>query len=115
MSVKTNSAVSPSIISEAAKHEQDLLQRLASSREEAKSIVEESRVTSRRAQQDAEHALNEEVLEMRRSAETKRQAAFQQRIQEAEAQLTGARESTMGRVGEMTQAVLTMFVPSRSA
>ncbi len=111
MSVKADSEVSSSILSEAAKHELELLGRLDSSRQEAKSVVEESRLEARRKQQEAEQSLNQEVLEIRRAAEAKRHAAFQTRIQEAEAQLTGAREASAGRVSEMTRAVLSLFVP----
>lgn len=102
---------SSSVLTSVAKHEQELLGKVASSREEAKRVVEQARSDARSESQADEAALTNEVSEIRRKAEIARLAAFETTVDAAHERLTGVRSAAVKRVPEVTKSVLGLFLP----
>lgn len=102
---------SSSVLTSVAKHEQELLGKVASSREEAKRIVEQARSDARSDSQSDEAALTNEVSEIRRKAENARLAAFETTIGAAHERLAGVRDAAAQRVPEVAKSVLELFLP----
>ena len=102
---------SSSVLASVAKHEQELLGKVASSREEAKRIVEQARTDARSDSQSNEAALTDEVSEIRRKAEIARLAAFETTVNAALERLTGVRGAATQRVPEVAKSVLGLFLP----
>lgn len=100
------------MLASVAKHEQELLEKVASSREEAKRIVEQARTDARSDSQSNEAALTDEVAEIRRKAEIARLAAFETTVGAAHERLTGVRGAAVQRVPEVAKSVLGLFLPA---
>ena len=103
---------SSSVLARVAKHEQELLGKVAASKEEAKRVVEQARVDARRDSQSDEVALTAEVSEIRRKAEAERLAAFDTTVKAANERLVGVREAAVQRVPEVAKSVLGLFLPA---
>lgn len=110
--MKTDTQSSSSLLTEAARHERELLGSLDAAREEAKRIVDTARDDARSHLQESNRVLNDEIAQSRREAESARQAEFDRTIADAESKLAGARDAAAQRVDQMTQDVLRLFVPS---
>ena len=100
------------MLASVAKHEQELLGKVAASLEEAKRIVEQARADARSDSRSGEAALTDEVSEIRRKAESERTLAFDATVKAAHEQLAGVRESAVQRVPEVAKSVLGLFLPA---
>ena len=110
--VISDGKTSSSVLTSVAKHEQELLEKVVASKEDAKRVVEQARVDARRDAQSDEVALTAEVAEIRRKAEAARLAAFEATVKAAKERLVGVREAAVQRVPEVAKSVLGLFLPS---
>ena len=108
------SNVTESILPAIAKQEQELLERIHASEEEAQGIIEKARADAREYQQEQEAVLAAEMARLRRESEEVRLREFDATVGAAEAKLVEVREAALLRVPEMAKEVLTLFLPRAS-
>ncbi len=104
-----------SILSDVARHERELLARIDASRDEARRNVERARADASKHQSDEAARAEDDASRTRNEAARVREAKFNASVADAASRLEGSRATAMGRVGEMANDVLGMFLPKGGA
>jgi translation elongation factor EF-4 len=100
-----------SIVASVARHEQELLDKLDASQQEARDLVDQARTDALTLLQNAEAELNNDVAATRRAREAARQQKFDATVQAAQERLTGVREEAAAKVDSLAKDVLAMLMP----
>jgi vacuolar-type H+-ATPase subunit H len=104
-----------SILSDVARHENELLSRIDASNDEARKIVERARADAARHISEESARAESDAANIRSEATRSREAKFAAAVADAKARLEARRGAAMSRVEQMARDVLGMFLPKGGA